>query len=131
MERPVISRTMFHQCSAKGPTACKCAAGPVTTQTWQATVYAEPTGTDTKQFEASNYLLYFWLRAIPEALLHPYSVSEVSTVFPHSLLLLPLSSKMLILPTEWVPCQRMPELLPFATSYPFMHALAFIFRSLH
>lgn len=47
------------QCSVKGLTVCKCAAGPVTTQTWQATVYAEPAGTNTKQSEASDDLYYF------------------------------------------------------------------------
>lgn len=78
------------------------------------TANAEPTGTDTKQAEASSYLHYLHPRVIPDLLFHPYSVSGGNTLFPCSFLL-SLSSKTSILPAEW---HRVREHLSFYTWLP-------------
>lgn len=127
MELSVTSRKMVRW-RVKGLAVCKCAAGPVTTQTRQATVYAEPTGTDTKQSEASNSLYYFHLRALCEVL--PSISCPRRLQFLPSLLCFPILKG--VYASNWmVLSERMPDLLEFITSYQFMHALEFAFRSLH
>lgn len=113
----------------KGTDGAHTSSRPCHNTAMAGTANAEPTGTDMKQAEVSSYLHYLHLRVIPDLLFHPYSVSGGNTLFP-CFFLLSLSSD--VHTSSWmVPCQRTPELLYFATSYQFMHALEFTFRRLH
>lgn len=126
MELSAILRKMF-QCSVKGLTVCKCAAGPVTTQTWQATVYAEPAGTNTKQAEGSDDLYYFWGQHVKCC--HLYSVSGDGNFSHHCFCFAILKD---VYTSNWrALSQRTPDALHLTTYYQFMHALEFTLRRLH
>lgn len=96
----VTSRKMFHQCSVRGWMVCTWAEGPVTTQTWQATAYAEPTGTDMKYSEASSLSLLFPSKGNIISCYSIYILFQEGILYSLTFLL-SLSSKMSILPAEW------------------------------